>query len=214
MRRGEPSDETWGDVPYEDRVHVGSWTAPSVDLNLNLVFFDTSVTSPAPKFLRGGIENTHLYHNSTLALDADPARSAGYYQHLHDDWDLYRPFKRQLVNTAVCSFAAAEPAVLLAQRVQLGLQPIAVGCQRLDRRRVSVGLLPGRRFFLLDSGLGSLCRCPRVLRLSGARHTVLPLGRQLQDPFLCRPARFGPFDLFLAGGRQRPQRPISLQLDP
>ena len=70
---GEPSD----DLPYEDRVHVGSWTAPSVDLDLNLVFVGTSVTSPAPKFLRGGIENTHLYHNSMLALDADPARSAG-----------------------------------------------------------------------------------------------------------------------------------------
>ena len=74
---GEPGDETWGDVPYEDRVHVGSWTAPSVDLDLNLVFVGTSVTSPAPKFLRGGIENTHLYHDSTLALDADPARSSG-----------------------------------------------------------------------------------------------------------------------------------------
>ena len=74
---GEPGDETWGDVPYENRVHVGSWTAPSVDLDLNLVFVGTSVTSPAPKFLRGGIENTHLYHSSTLALDADTARSAG-----------------------------------------------------------------------------------------------------------------------------------------
>ena len=74
---GEPGDQTWGDGPYEDRVHVGSWTAPSVDLDLNLVFAGTSVTSPAPKFLRDGIENTHLYHDSTLALDADPARSAG-----------------------------------------------------------------------------------------------------------------------------------------
>ena len=46
---GEPADETWGDVPYEDRVHVGSWTAPSVDLDLNLVFVGTSVSSPAPK---------------------------------------------------------------------------------------------------------------------------------------------------------------------
>ena len=31
----------------------------------------TSVTSPAPKFMLGGVENQHqhLYHNSTLALD-------------------------------------------------------------------------------------------------------------------------------------------------
>ncbi len=43
-------------MPYENRVHVGSWTAPSVDLDLNLVFVGTSVTSSAPTFLRGGIE--------------------------------------------------------------------------------------------------------------------------------------------------------------
>ena len=57
---GEPGDETGNDVPYEDRVHVESWTAPSVGLDLNLVVIGTSVTSPAPKFLRGDIENTHL----------------------------------------------------------------------------------------------------------------------------------------------------------
>ena len=34
----------------------------------------TSVTSPAPKFLLGGAGRTHLYHNSTLALDADTGR--------------------------------------------------------------------------------------------------------------------------------------------
>ena len=74
---GELGDETWEDVPYEDRVHVGSWTAPSVDVELNLVFVGTSITSPAAKFLRG-IENTHLYHNSTLALDADTGEIVWY----------------------------------------------------------------------------------------------------------------------------------------
>ena len=48
---GQPGDETLGDVSYADRVHVGSWTAASVDLDLNLVFVGTSVTSPAPKSL-------------------------------------------------------------------------------------------------------------------------------------------------------------------
>ena len=80
---------------------MGSWTGSSVDLDLNLVFVGTSVTSPAPKCPAGRIEHTHLYHNSTLALDAAPARSAGYYQHLHNDWDLDHPFKRLLVATAV-----------------------------------------------------------------------------------------------------------------
>ena len=44
----------------------------------------TSVTSPAPKFLLGGSDLKHLYHNSTLALDADTGEIRWYCQHLHD----------------------------------------------------------------------------------------------------------------------------------
>jgi outer membrane protein assembly factor BamB len=35
------------------------------------VFAGTSVTSPAPQFAISGNALTYLYHNSTLALDAD-----------------------------------------------------------------------------------------------------------------------------------------------
>ena len=68
---GEPGDETWGGVPFEERKHVGAWMVPSYDPELNLIYIGTSVTSPAPKFMLGGADNQHLYHNSTLALDAD-----------------------------------------------------------------------------------------------------------------------------------------------
>ncbi len=104
---GEPGDETWGGVPFEERVHVGSWMAPSYDPALNLVYVGTSVTSPAPKFLLGGVENTHLYHNSTLALDGDTGEIVWYYQHLNDHWDLDHPFERLLVDTAVAPDPAA-----------------------------------------------------------------------------------------------------------
>ena len=98
---GEPGSETWGDVAYEDRKHVGAWMVPSYDPTLNLIFVGTSVTSPAPKFLLGGAENQHLYHNSTLALDADTGEISWYYQHLNDHWDLDHPFERLLVDTVV-----------------------------------------------------------------------------------------------------------------
>ena len=104
---GEPGDETWGGIPFEERVHVGSWMAPSYDPELNLVYVGTSVTSPAPKFLLGGVENTHLYHNSTLALDGDTGEIVWYYQHLNDHWDLDHPFERLLVDTAVAPDPAA-----------------------------------------------------------------------------------------------------------
>ena len=98
---GEPGDDSWGDVPFEDRRHVGTWMVPSYDPELNLIYIGTSVTSPAPKFMLGGADKKHLYHNCTLALDADTGEIVWYYQHLNDSWDLDHPFERLLVDTVV-----------------------------------------------------------------------------------------------------------------
>ena len=100
-RPGEPGDDTWGDVPMEQRWHVGTWMVPSYDPETNLIFIGTSVTIPAPKFTLGGTDKQHLYHNSTLALDADTGKIVWYYQHIIDNWDLDHPFERMLVETAI-----------------------------------------------------------------------------------------------------------------
>src|SRR5262249_12167496 len=98
---GEPGDETWGGVPMEQRWHIGTWMVPSYDRELNLIYIGTSVTIPAPKFILGGNNNKHLYHNSTLALNADTGKIVWYYQHIVDHWDLDHPFERVLVDTVV-----------------------------------------------------------------------------------------------------------------
>ena len=103
---GEPGNETWGDIPYEQRKHVGSWMPPSYDPELNLLYIGTSVTSPAPKFLLAGNDKKYLYHNCTLAINADTGKIVWYYQHLVDHWDLDHPFERILVDTAVTPDAA------------------------------------------------------------------------------------------------------------
>ena len=100
---GEPGDETWGDVPFQDRHHVGAWMVPSYDPELKLIIMGTSVTSPAPKFYLGGPDNRHLYHNSTLALEVETGEIRWYYQHLNDHWDLDHPFERLLVETRVAA---------------------------------------------------------------------------------------------------------------
>ena len=98
---GEPGYDTWGNVPYQERRHVGTWMVPSYDPDLNLIIVGTSVTSPAPKYMLGGSANKYLYHNSTLALNADTGKIVWYYQHLVDHWDLDHPFERLIVDTAV-----------------------------------------------------------------------------------------------------------------
>jgi alcohol dehydrogenase (cytochrome c) len=74
---------------------------PSYDPELNLIYIGTSVTIPAPKFILGGNDKGHLYHNSTLALDADTGKIVWHYQHVVDHWDHDHPFERMLVETAI-----------------------------------------------------------------------------------------------------------------
>ena len=85
----------------EQRWHVGTWMVPSYDPELDLIYIGTSVTIPAPKFILGGADKTHLYHNSTLALNPADGKIVWYYQHLNDHWDLDHPFERLLVDTVV-----------------------------------------------------------------------------------------------------------------
>ena len=141
-RPGEPGDETWGGVPPERRRHVGAWMPPSFDPALNLLYIGTSVTSPAPKFLLGGNDKQHLYHNSTLALDGDTGTLKWYYQHVVDHWDLDHPFERILVDTAL----APDPSEVA------WINPRIV---RGERRKVVTGI-PGKTgiIYTLDRQTG------------------------------------------------------------
>jgi alcohol dehydrogenase (cytochrome c) len=98
---GEPGYDSWGNVPMDQRWHVGNWMVPSYDPSLNLLYVGTSVTIPAPKFILGGNDKKYLYHNSTLAINPDTGKIVWYYQHIVDNWDLDHPFERMLVDTAV-----------------------------------------------------------------------------------------------------------------
>jgi len=163
---GEPGSETWGDVPYEERLHVGTWMVPSYDPELNLIYIGTSVTSPAPKYLIGGVANKHLYHNSTLAIDADTGRIVWYYQHVVDHWDLDHPFERLLVDTAVTP--NANEVRWINPRIKPG-----------ERRKVITGV-PGKTglVYTLDRETGEfLWARPTVLqtivsRINGATGDV------------------------------------------
>ena len=44
--RANRAYETWGDVPMEQRWHVGTWMVPSYDPETNMIFVGTSVTIP------------------------------------------------------------------------------------------------------------------------------------------------------------------------
>jgi alcohol dehydrogenase (cytochrome c) len=97
-KKGEPDGASWGDVPDEERAQAGSWMVPSYDPQTKRLVLGTSVTAPAPKYMLGGNDKQHLYHNSTLAIDAATGKILWHYQHLIDHWDLDHPFERLLVD--------------------------------------------------------------------------------------------------------------------
>ena len=127
---GEPGYESWGNVPMEQRWHVGTWMVPSFDPVLNMLYIGTSVTIPSAKFQLGGVDMQHLYHNSTLALDPATGKIVWYYQHLIDHWDLDHPFERLLVDTAVAP--KASEVAWINPRIRPG-----------ERRKVVTGI-PGK----------------------------------------------------------------------
>lgn len=141
-KKGEPGYESWGNVPEDKRWHVGTWMVPSYDPVLKLVYFGTSVTSPAPKFALDGNDKTYLYHNSTLALDIETGKIVWHYQHVVDHWDLDHPFERILVDAAV----APDPKEVawINPRIKPG-----------EKRRVVTGI-PGKTgiVYTLDAKTG------------------------------------------------------------
>ena len=167
---GEPGDESWGGVPFESRWHVGTWMVPSYDPALDLVYFGTSVTSPAPKFMLAGTHHNYLYHNSTLALDADTGAIVWYFQHLVDDWDLDHPFERLLVDTAV----APDPAAV--RWINPNLRPG-------ETRRVVTGI-PGKTglVYTLDRETGEFLWAKPTMHQNVIRDLDVATGAAVRFP--------------------------------
>jgi len=183
-RPGEPGDETWGNVPLEQRWHVGTWMVPSYDAELNLIYIGTSVTIPAPKFTLAGNDKQYLYHNCTLALNADTGKIVWYYQHIVDHWDLDHPFERILVDTAVAP--NARDVAWMNPKIRPG-----------ERRKVITGI-PGKTgvVYTLDRQTGEfLWARPTVMQnvirtIDGATGAVtvnpeVTFTRINQEQFVC-----------------------------
>jgi alcohol dehydrogenase (cytochrome c) len=140
---GEPGDETWAGLPYEQRRHVAAWGVGSYDPDTRLVYWGSSVPAPSLELVRGTPGGSDLYSNCTLALDADTGRIVWYYQHLpRDNWDLDHVFERYVIDTVV----APDPAAV--RWISRSLRPGG-------RRRVVTGI-PGKTgiIYTLDARTG------------------------------------------------------------
>lgn len=94
--------ESWGEVPPENRWGGTPWTTGSYDPELGLTYWGIGMPGPYAELIRGSGDGDVLYTNSTLALDVNTGKLKWYYQHLpQDNWDLDSPFERILVDQDV-----------------------------------------------------------------------------------------------------------------
>ena len=105
---GEPGDESWAGLPYEERIHGSVWMVGSYDTELDTLYWGTSGPAPSPEVLRGGRKADMLFTNSTLALDPATGAIKWYVQHLpRDNWDIDHTYERILVDADVRPVADA-----------------------------------------------------------------------------------------------------------
>ena len=102
---GDPNEKTWNGLPIEQRFGGSAWIAGSYDPEQNLILHGVGQPYPWIAEMRGtlpkkeGFDNSALYTDSTLAIDAATGKVKWYYQHLpNDSLDLDYSYERILVD--------------------------------------------------------------------------------------------------------------------
>jgi len=166
-RAGEPGDESWGRVPFDERRHVGTWgSAPAYDPELRLLYWGTSVPAPSLEVLRGTQGLDVLFSNATLALDVGTGRRRWHYQHLpRDNWDLDHVYERMLVDIEV------RPDPASVRWINPALRPG-------ERRSVVTGI-PGKTgiVYTLDRSTGEFLWARETLYQNVVRDIDVRTGR-------------------------------------
>ncbi len=87
-KKGEPGDETWGGMPFEQRWMTGVWGPITYDPELNLAFYGSSGIGPASDAQRGVTGIASLAGTNTrFAIDPKTGKIAWKHQVLPQDND-------------------------------------------------------------------------------------------------------------------------------
>jgi PQQ-dependent dehydrogenase (methanol/ethanol family) len=104
----DPNFNTWNGLPMEARYGGSAWISGAYDPDQNLVFYGTGQPYPWIAEMNGllpkkeGVQNSALYTDSTLAIDASTGNLKWYRQHLENDtWDLDYVYERLLIDLTV-----------------------------------------------------------------------------------------------------------------
>jgi len=117
-KKGEPGDETWGGMPFEQRWMTGVWGPITYDPDLNLAFYGSSGVGPASDAQRAikGVA-TLAGTNTRYAVDPKTGKIAWKHQVLpQDNWDQECTFEMMSITTPVHPDTQAKGMMAVGRR--------------------------------------------------------------------------------------------------
>jgi len=117
-KKGEPGDETWGGMPFEQRWMTGVWGPITYDPDLNLAFYGSSGVGPSSDAQRGvkGLA-TLAGTNTRYAVDPKTGKIAWKHQVLpQDNWDQECTFEMMSITTPVHPDTQAKGMMAVGRR--------------------------------------------------------------------------------------------------
>ncbi|HSS14718.1 MAG TPA: PQQ-binding-like beta-propeller repeat protein [Rhizomicrobium sp.] len=117
-KKGEPGDETWGGMPFEQRWMTGVWGPITYDPELNLAYYGSSGVGPAADVQRGvkGL-STLAGTNTRYAVDPKTGKIAWKHQVLpQDNWDQECTFEMMSITTPVHPDPKAKGMMAMGRR--------------------------------------------------------------------------------------------------
>ncbi|HWX89023.1 MAG TPA: PQQ-binding-like beta-propeller repeat protein [Rhizomicrobium sp.] len=116
-KKGEPGDETWGGVPFEQRWMTGVWGPITYDPELNMAFYGSSGVGPASEAQRHAIGASLAGTDTRFAVDPATGKIIWKHQVLpEDNWDQECTFEMMPIATPVHPDAGATGMMAMGRR--------------------------------------------------------------------------------------------------
>ncbi len=128
-KKGEPGDETWGGMPFDQRWMTGVWGPITYDPDLNMAFYGSSGVGPAADVQRGVKGNSSLAGTNTrYAVEPRTGKIIWKHQVLpQDNWDQECTFEMMSVTTPVNPDPKATGMMAVGRRAAAPSRKVLVG---------------------------------------------------------------------------------------
>jgi alcohol dehydrogenase (cytochrome c) len=128
-KKGEPGDETWGGMPFDQRWMTGVWGPITYDPELKLAFYGSSGIGPAADVQRGVTGTATLAGTNTrYAIDPKTGKVAWKHQVLpQDNWDQECTYEMMPIVTAVHPDPQAKGMMAVGRRAAAATRKTLTG---------------------------------------------------------------------------------------